>query len=228
MEILVLGSKEELAIEAERIFLERFVLAGRLSVALSGGTTPGPAYRRIAALPVDWSAVDVWWVDERFVDPSDPESNERLGRETWLKHIPIPTDHVHPMYRAGTPEEAALAYEGEWQQCFGNGGVDLAFMGVGPDGHTASIFPGNETIFESDRLVAPTVSPAGVAQRITLTPKALERCHELVILVTGVEKAPYVKGLAEGTGDWPACRVARAAKRVTLLTDTPAAREIAR
>lgn len=222
VEVLVFDNAEELALAAAGIFRDRLEHNCALSVAVSGGSTPGPSYQKIAELNIDWNEISIWWVDERFVDPSDDASNEKLVRTHWLNRVSVPFDQVHPMYRDASPQTAAETYESEWIYAFGEGGVDLAFMGIGADGHTASLFPGDTASLESDRLVIPTTSPAGVAQRVTLTKKALSRCGELVFIATGKEKAPYVKSMTQGTGEWPSCVVSRAAKKVTILVDREA------
>lgn len=223
IELQVFDSADALAGAAAALFLSRLESNCALSVAVSGGSTPGPAYRKIAGLAIDWSDVNVWWVDERFVPTTDEASNERLVREAWLNQVSIPSEQIHPMYREGDPNAAAEVYEAIWRRELGDGGVDLAFMGIGGDGHTASLFPGDQESLESPRLVVPTLSPAGVAQRISLTRAALSRCEELVFLATGKEKAPYVTSIRAGKGDWPSCQIARAAKKVTLLVDHAAA-----
>ena len=223
VELKVCESKEELADAAAQIFMDLWQHDCAMSVAVSGGSTPGPAYEKISKLDIDWTELSIWWVDERFVPPTDDASNEKLVRDTWLSKVHILPEQIHPMYRPGDPAKEAVTYESEWIFELGDDkGVDIAFMGIGADGHTASLVPGDQASMDSDSLVVATTSPSGVAQRLTLTKKALSLCGELVFLATGKEKAPYVKAMIDGTGDWPCCQVARAAKKVTLLVDKEA------
>lgn len=230
VQIKVLDDAAAIANAAAELFFERATAAleaGRdFSTAVSGGSTPGPAYAKIATLPLDWSRIHIWWVDERFVPPDDENSNEKLVREAWLNHVPIPYQNVHPMFQPGPIDKASVDYENAWTDAFGEGGVDLAFMGIGNDGHTASIFPGDTVSLDTHRLVLATKSPAGVSQRVSLTKLALSRCSELVFLVTGDAKSSYVKALADGSGSWPACQVARSARSALVLADRAAGVEI--
>src|SRR5262245_55029868 len=143
-----------------RIGSEAIAARGRFAVALSGGTTPRSAYERIAttwksvANPLDWSRVYLFWGDERRVSPDDPQSNFRTANETLIHHVPIPQVNVHPM-PAAFPEisEGAKLYEERLREFFGpdqSPRFDLILLGMGPDGHVASLFPGSDALDVKD------------------------------------------------------------------------------
>ena len=125
---------------------------GRFSVALSGGATPRRTYELLAAPPLKdqapWDRVHVFWGDERGVPRNDPRSNARMAREAWLDHVPIPKDQIHPLDCADDPATAARQYEAELRQFFAGGPprLDLVLLGLGDDGHTASLFPGTRRL----------------------------------------------------------------------------------
>ena len=155
-------------------------------VVLTGGETPRRAYERAAELEPDWSKVEVWWGDERCVPPDDPWSNYLLAKDSLLDRLERGPAAVHRIRGEDDQEEAAAAYEEELR------GVtfDLILNGLGPDGHTASLFPNAPTLEVRDRLVVP--AEAGhepYVRRITLTIPALENCRAMIFLATGESKA---------------------------------------
>lgn len=203
---------------------------GRVPVlGVSGGSTPVPLYRRLAArTDVPWTRVHVVWVDERFVPPSDERSNERLVRDTLLDHVPVAPENVHPVdTSAPTPEDAAAAYDALLAALVGRDpsapGVTVAVLGVGTDGHTASIFPDAPPLPEG-RLAAHTLAPptSPVADRVTLTPALLDRTGLAVVLVTGAEKAAVAAQSLRGDAALPAGRI-RARGDVAWVLDAAAA-----
>lgn len=207
--------------------------AGRLPVlAVSGGSTPAPLYRRLAArTDVPWPRVHVVWVDERMVPPTDARSNERLVREALLDHVPVSPAHVHPVATtAGTPAEVAAAYDALLGALFGRDadapGISAAVLGVGDDGHTASLFPG-APLPPADRLAAHTVAPptSPVADRITLTPSLLARTDVAVVLVTGAAKAGVVARALGGDAALPAAHLTTRGE-VAWVLDANAASEV--
>jgi 6-phosphogluconolactonase len=178
-------------------------------VALAGGSTPRELYRLLAAdhavrETVSWRDVHVFWGDERHVPPAHDESNFRMAREALLDHVPVPSRQVHRI-EAEDPDagRAAAAYElalrtafglekGEWPA------FDLVLLGMGADGHTASLFPGSEATRERERLiVAPFVERLG-AHRITMTPPVLTHARDVAVLVAGSEKAQTLREVLEG------------------------------
>ena len=169
-------------------------------VALAGGTTPRRTYELLAAEVDDWTGVEVWFGDERAVGPDDPESNYRMALETLLAGGQGPT--VHRIEGERGPEAAAAAYAAEIEERLPlEGGVpalDLALQGLGPDGHTASLFPGNPAVHATGICVAVHEAPKPPPDRITLTAPVLRAARSIVFLATGAEKADAVRGLLAG------------------------------
>lgn len=183
------------------------------TLILAGGRTPRPVYARLASEPYDWTEVHVFFSDERCVPPDHPDSNFRMARETLLAHVPA---RVHRM-----PGETcdAAAYEGELRAFFGGPpAFDLAFLGLGADGHTASLFPGDPALAEERRLVLRVRGPD--YPRLTLTLPALSAARLAVFLVAGAEKRGALRRLLADR-DIPAARVA--ARRVVIIADRAAA-----
>ena len=171
---------------------------------LSGGRTPETLYRLLATThrdDVDWAHVHLFWGDERWVPPSDPLSNLRMAHEALLDHIPCPPDQIHPMpVEAESPDAAAKQYEHTLRTFFGEtaAGPDLLLLGMGADGHTASLFPGSPALEERTRWVVPARSPVDPRQRITLTIPAINRATNVFVLVAGEDKQ---SAFAEATSD---------------------------
>jgi len=173
---------------------------GAAHVALAGGTTPRRTYELLASRIDDWTGVEVWFGDERAVGPDDPESNFRMASETLLAggHGP----EVHRIEGERGPEEAAAAYAAELERRLpqedGLPVLDLALQGLGPDGHTASLFPGNPAVAATDVCVAVHGAPKPPPDRITLTVPVLRAARSIVFLATGAEKADAVQHLLTG------------------------------
>ena len=180
---------------------------GRFSVALAGGATPRPLYARLARAPeLDWSHVEIYWGDERCVPPEHPASNYRMARETLLDRVAIPPHHVHRIAGEHDPERAARAYEDLLRARFGAPegpparSFDLVLLGMGDDGHTASLFPG-APIDDARWAMAMPASPA----RVTLTPAVLDAAAAIVFVVAGAGKASRLRDVLEGPpGRFPA------------------------
>jgi 6-phosphogluconolactonase len=170
---------------------------GTAHVALAGGTTPRRTYELLASRIDDWTGVEVWFGDERAVGPDDPESNFRMASETLLAG-----GSGHRIEGERGPEEAAAAYATELEERLPTeGGVpvlDLALQGLGPDGHTASLFPGNPAVEAAGICVAVHDAPKPPPDRITLTVPVLRAARSIVFLATGAEKAVAVRGLLAG------------------------------
>jgi 6-phosphogluconolactonase len=161
---------------------------GGASIALSGGSTPRRAYELAAMLESRWGKADVWWADERCVRPDDPRSNFRLVRETLVDRLAVPPN-VHRVRGEREADEAAALYDEELLGVE----LDLAVLGIGEDGHTASLFPRSPALEERERRAVAT--PAGAepfVDRVTLTVPVLERCRRVLFLVTGESKAEPV------------------------------------
>jgi 6-phosphogluconolactonase len=177
------------------VITEAVRTSGRCSLVLSGGNTPRDLYLRWAsrfADDVPWTGVHVFWGDERFVPVEDRRSNYRMAREALLDHVPIPAANVHSMLTSlDTPELAAMAYEAMLRRHFEGDrpGFDLLLLGLGPEGHTASLFPQSPALDETARWVLPVTVPADPPSRLTLTLPALNGATHAYVLVTGSEKA---------------------------------------
>ena len=182
---------------------------GQFSWMLSGGSTPGPVYAAMRQQRgFDWAHTDVFWGDERCVPPDDAASNYRMAREQLLDHVPIPSSRVHRIAGEQPPVEAARQYADELEDFFPEGrGPDLVFLGLGEDGHTASLFPGLAALAERRHCVVAEFVPRFSAWRISCTPLLLNRAARVVFLVEGSAKAPVlaqVLGPRRDPVTWPA------------------------
>jgi 6-phosphogluconolactonase len=213
---------------------ERLVAAagGGAHIALAGGSTPRAAYERAASMDVDWSRCTLWFSDERCVTPDDERSNYLMVRRALLDRLPEPGPAVRRIAGESDPAEAADAYDQELRKTFGDGpaALDLILLGVGSDGHCASLFPNQAALAERDRL-AVAVDRPGLApwvRRVTLTLPVLNAGREVLFLVTGGDKAGAVARAFGGGADSgaPASLVAPASGIVTLLLDAPAAEQL--
>jgi 6-phosphogluconolactonase len=172
---------------------------GRFSLVLSGGNTPRRTYELLAAerfrTSIEWKKVHIFWGDERCVRPDDPRSNERMAREAFLDHVSIPQEQIHPIGCAGSPQQAAQAYESTLKAFFGDHGpsFDTVLLGLGEDGHTASLFPGSPALRENKLWVVATHSGKEDFDRVTLTPVVINRASNIVFLVAGKEKARILR-----------------------------------
>ncbi len=213
-----LAASAEAATNAAAELLARTAVRGG-HVALSGGSTPRPAYEAAARLVADWSRVELWWADERCVPPDDERSNYRLVRESFLDRLDRGVAIEHRIRGELAPKEAAEAYEAELKGV----AFDLVLLGIGPDGHTASLFPNDPAVDELLRR-AVAVQRADV-DRVTLTVPVLNAAETLVFLVAGEEKAPAVARAFAGEPDpsTPASLVRSASGTTIVLLDPAAA-----
>ncbi len=184
---------------------------GRFAIALAGGTTPAGFYRFLARCyrRLAWERFQVFFGDERFVPPDHPDSNYRLVRETLLDHVPIPPAHVHPLPTAGLgPAAAARRYEVHLRECFaGPPRLDWVLLGLGEDGHTASLFPGFEPP-PGAWVAAVADAPKPPPVRLTLTYRTFNRARRVRFLVTGSGKARAVaRVFSPPPARLPACRI---------------------
>jgi 6-phosphogluconolactonase len=211
---------------------------GRCSVALSGGSTPRAMYALLATDPivrrVDWARVHLFFGDERCVSPDHPDSNYRMVRETLLDRAPLPPGNVHRMRGEDPPDQAALAYEADLRAFFGDGAApsfDLVLLGMGDNGHTASLFPGLSAVHEAVRwVVACCVAEVGM-WRLTLTPVAINAAAQVTFLVAGTRKAAMLKRVLEGPYHpdvLPAQIIRPTGGSLRWLVDEAAAAELAR
>jgi 6-phosphogluconolactonase len=214
---------------------ERLAAAAGGQIALAGGSTPKAAYELAAGMGVDWSSTGFWFGDERAVPPDHEHSNYRMAREALLDRIE--PGAVRRIKGELGHEEAADDYERELHEAFGGDGVpalDLILLGLGPDAHTASLFPNDAALGERERWAAPVETPgmAPLVSRVTLTLPVVNAAREVLFLVSGEDKAEAVGRAFRGAPDpgAPASLVQPESGSLTLLTDPAAARmlELAR
>ena len=210
---------------------------GQFVWGLSGGSTPAMLYRALAeeqyAVRMPWDGTHVFWSDERWVPPDHPESNARMARDEMLARVPIPQGNVLPIVTAGsTPEDSAAAAEHGLRSLFhGEPRPDLLLLGIGDDGHTASLFPGTTALGERDRLFTANHVPRLGAWRITATVTLLNASRHVVFLVTGTTKAHALRQVlhpARAATSLPASMVRPADGRLTWLVDREAAAQLPR
>ena len=217
---------------------ERFVEAARdaieqrggFSVALSGGHTPASTFDLLAREPyraqVAWEKVEIFFSDERCVPPDSPESNYRMANETLLRRVPIPGDNVYRIRGEIDPHEAAIEYGEMLKEKFADGGLDLIFLGMGPDGHTASLFPGTEALKETKHRCVANFVPKFQAWRVTMSAPFINRARAVVFLVLGADKAERVAEVLEGPPDpdrLPSQLIRPTEGQLTWLMDVAAA-----
>jgi 6-phosphogluconolactonase len=181
---------------------------GRTSFALSGGETPRATYQLLAReAAVDWAKVDIFWIDERAVPPGHDRSNYQWAKVTLLDAAKVPPEHVHRM--PGEAEDLAAAAR-DYERILrgrvltdadGIPAIDVAVMGIGDDGHTASLFPGEPTIDITDRLVADVPAHDSLEPRLTLTTPAIEHIRNVFLLVEGANKRPALERIWATQGD---------------------------
>lgn len=196
------------------------------SIVLTGGSTPGPAYRHAAKVEPDWSKVTVWWGDERCVPPDSELSNYRLARENLLDLLEHQPHTVHRIRGELQPADAA----GELDHALQGADLDLLLLGLGPDGHVASLFPGSPQLdVEDHRAIS---GPAGLepwVDRVTMTLPTLRSAHRIVVHVAGADKADAVARAFAGeiSRDVPASLLRCAPVPVEVWSDAAAAAKIA-
>lgn len=201
---------------------------GQFAWALSGGSTPQPVFELLAsrfAHALDWRRVQFYWSDERCVPPDHPESNYGMARAALLDALAIDDAQVHRMRGEDDPEQAAAAYEAELR-AYRDGGLDLVQLGMGADGHTASLFPGTAALNESERWVVRNLSPKNT-ERLTFTFPAINAAAVVLFIVAGADKAARVQEALHGTHQTlPVQRVRPTHGRSEWLLDAQAAKEL--
>jgi 6-phosphogluconolactonase len=200
---------------------------GRFAVAVPGGSVATNCFPALAALPLDWRRLDCFWVDERSVAPLDPESNYGLARKLWLEPAGVPDASIHRM-PADAPDldAAAMAYAQELTQVLGaSATLDFVLLGVGPDGHVASLFPHHRALADEDRLVAAVFdAPKPPPRRLTLTMPVLSGTERLVVVAFGEEKAETLReALQQDNSAQPLAVALRRSRRALVLADREAA-----
>ncbi len=233
-----------LALRAAEHFVELIEEAeaarGRVRIAISGGSTPKAMFHLLAdpahhfRQRIPWHAIELFWVDERMVPPDHADSNYRMTREALLDHVPLPPEQVHRIEGELTPQQAADRYEFAIRRGFRLEGAesprfDILALGMGDDGHTASLFPHTEAIHEMGRLVAANHVPQKDTWRVTLTWPVINQAREVFFLIGGAEKAAVLREVLLGPGDverlpsqliWPVSGI------LTMILDQAAAAQL--
>ena len=193
MQLIVAADPEEAAVRAATALAAAARTGG--SISLAGSTTPQRTYELLAAEPaIDWSQVHLWFGDERCVPPDDPESNYRAAHETLISRIDIPQQNVHRMRGEDDPEAAAAAYAAEIDGV----ALDLALLGLGPDGHTASLFPDGPALDVRDRAAVAVTASKSPPRRITLTLPVFERAVSVLVLAPASRRRPRSERCSAG------------------------------
>jgi 6-phosphogluconolactonase len=233
----IFDSAEDLARGAAEQFVARGVEAivqrGAFTVALSGGSTPKILYQVLASEQfrnrVPWAETHFFWSDERHVPPDHPDSNYRMANEAMLSRVPVSQENVHRI-RSENPNatEAAAGYERTLIEVTETAlpPLDLILLGLGPDGHTASIFPGSEVLEETKRLVAAPWIEKLKSYRITMTLPLLNNAASVLFLVSGAEKAEIVWDVLRGPRQYPAQYVNPTNGQLFWMLDTDAASKL--
>ncbi len=211
-EVRVFADADELGLRAAEaaaeVLNEAVQATGSCSLVLSGGTTPRQLYTLLATRfrdRVPWHLLHVFLADERYVPYQDPRSNYRMIATTLLDHVPCPPENVHPMPTDfSSPEDAARDYDATLRRHFDGPTprFDLAVLGLGADGHTASLFPGSAALEERTRWVAAAIAPVDPPRRLTLTLPALAGAARAFFLVTGSDKADALRHVLTPAPDW--------------------------
>lgn len=198
---------------------------GHCSVGLAGGSTPVPVYRELAESDhsehIDWQKLSFYFGDERCVSPDHKDSNYRMANETLLSKIPVNHEQVFRIRgEAATPEQAAADYAELLPTA-----LDVLLLGMGEDGHTASLFPGSSALEELQKKVVPAVAPVSPSQRITITPPVISRARTVVVLAAGEKKAEILARALLNTYD-PRVIPVQLARLGTWIVDAPASKRL--
>ena len=233
-EEFVAGAAGFIVAAAQRAIHER----GCFAIALSGGSTPRPVFARLASAElrgqVDWPRVHVFFGDERCVPPDDARSNYRMARETLLDHVPVAAEHIHRIRGEDDPALEALRYEQEIARFFRTSqlpALDLILLGMGENGHTASLFPGTAVLRERERWTAAQYVEVMSAWRVTLTAPLINAARQVAFLVEGAGKAEMLANVLHGPYQpdvWPAQMIRPAAGELHWLVDSAAAARLPR
>ena len=180
------------------------MVCGRFSVALSGGETPRRLYEILASPPysdrIHWGEVHIFWSDERWVPEDDPRNNSLMTRQALLDRVPIPAENIHPIRCGSSPQQAAQEYESELKEFFSrqNPNFHLVLLGLGSNGHIASLFPHTPVLNIKDRWVAEVYVKEMDMYRITFTAPFINQASQVVFLVSGADKAEVLEDVLEG------------------------------
>lgn len=235
---------DAVAAAAAHLFTESAVAAvtarATARIAISGGSTPKRMFTLLAdpakpyAVAVPWAKLELFWVDERCVPPDHPDSNYKMTKEALLDHVPLPASQVHRMEGELDPAEAAAKYDSEIRNTFKLEGAetpafDLVLLGMGDDGHTASLFPHTEALHETASIVTPNHVPQKDTWRITLTLPVILQGRKVAFLIEGAAKAAILADVLLGPYDpesKPSQLIRPASGELSLLLDSAAASKL--
>lgn len=228
-DLVIGGSKDETIRLCIQYFIESanssITKNGSFHVALSGGSTPKVVFKGLKIDSVDWSKVYLYWSDERSVDASHPDSNYRMAMEAGFNDLPIPQTQIFRMKGEGDTEAHALDYE----KTLPENGFDLIMLGMGDDGHTASLFPKTHALHSDARLVVANFIPKLNTWRLTLTYRCIHQAKEIVVYVLGGSKAAMLKRILEQPyipNELPLQRIGTALNKALIITDSDAASQL--
>lgn len=232
--IEVLADLDGLSHEAASILLDLLKESrGNVSVVVSGGSTPARLFSLLASDAyrdrIDWGRLHLFWADERCVPLESGDSNFGNAQRTLLSKVPIPEQNIHRIMGEHAPEEAARLYEEDIRHYFGGAslpGFNLIFLGIGEDGHTASLFPGCEQAWSRERIAVPLYVERIKSWRVTLTPAVINNAARVVFLVSGKSKVGIVNEILGGEGNapsFPVTRIKPVKGEATWLLDREAA-----
>jgi len=234
MDVKALQDLEAVSHEAAEVFTaasnDHITLKGRFAAAISGGSTPGRFFTLLGSdryiAKINWRCVHIFWADERCVPKEHKESNFRVAFETFISKVPLPIHNIHRIKGEKEPEDAAREYENDIRDFFGDTALpvfDLIILGVGKDGHAASLFPGLGALQERIRLAVPVYTYKG--NRVTLTLPVLNNAAQILFLAAGFSKAEILHEILEGENRkaYPAGLIAPVSGSVMWLIDTKAA-----
>lgn len=206
--IQIYNNTEEINIAAADLFITAAQKAiaekDKFTVVLTGGSSPAGVYKLLASddykTKIDWSKVFVFWGDERWVPLNDDLSNAKMSYAALLSHVPIPAENIFEMYKDNvTPEDYAVTYEQSIRSVLGNEGkFDLILLGMGDDGHTASLFPGQAVLQEQNKWVDAYYLEPQKMFRITLTAPLINKAEKIIVIAFGEKKAPALKEVTTG------------------------------
>ncbi len=232
--VQVLSDKSALIAQALDLIVEKIHSTlqqqERFTLALAGGSTPKPLYEALASQSLPWEKIHIFWGDERYVPGDHPDSNEGMARQAWLNKVPFPKENIHPMPTSSNdPSLDAQTHELELRQFFGveEGdfpALDIILLGMGDDGHTASLFPNTEALKVSDRLV--TVGNKDGQPRLTFTYPLINQARCVLFLVAGDNKRPALAQIFASDADetlYPARAVQPHGELIWLLDEAAGA-----
>ena len=236
-DLLIPGNKEQTidfcVKQLIQIGQEAIHLRGSFFLALSGGSTPNAIFKKVGQSPykeeLDWSKVYLFWSDERSVPPIDKENNYYNGMQAGLSLLPIPSTNIYRMQAEENIEENALAYEKLIKQKVPHNSFDLVMLGMGEDGHTASLFPETHGLHTNDRLVIANYVPQKSTWRMSLTYECIHLAKQIIIYVLGKEKAFTVKQVLtekEQPNHYPIQRIGTPTQKALWVLDSSASHEL--